>query len=276
MGRYYDTEEELLHYGVLGMKWGIRRYQPYSYTGGGNGKEIGEAARKGGRILKAKEIISNNKKKASSMIKQYKKKKQLKKARQAKIEKALESKRLEERRKAMIKEITKDATSLNKNKDAARELLSNDEYNKIVNRLNDEQRTYDLHRKKQGRTRQTVEDILGWSSTLIKGANQIQVWNKILNGDKANSNKDKSGNNSSNESKLLITDSVSKAAEKMSNKMSKAMKAAKTTQDIYNAAKEADSYFKKETGMDISDFLDKLDTQVVSDPSRMLPDKRRK
>lgn len=40
MARYY--ENELIHYGVKGMKWGVRRYQPYSYTGG-SGKEVGLA-----------------------------------------------------------------------------------------------------------------------------------------------------------------------------------------------------------------------------------------
>ena len=40
----FQNEDELMHYGVMGMKWGIRRYQPYGqgYDSEGGGRFVGD------------------------------------------------------------------------------------------------------------------------------------------------------------------------------------------------------------------------------------------
>lgn len=53
---------ELKHHGILGMKWGIRRYQPYGeggYNPKNKGKEIGEAAKTNSKKIRSYKDLSD-------------------------------------------------------------------------------------------------------------------------------------------------------------------------------------------------------------------------
>ena len=137
----YDADS-LFHYGVVGMHWGIRRYQPYSYTDGRDygesGKEIGLAAKLGRGIKSAKNSIEAYRKTA-------KKKATLRKARRTKAAKAKaaekeEKKRVKEEKKKEELINSGDIDKVIKNKSK----LTTDEIRRATDRIVAESKLRDI------------------------------------------------------------------------------------------------------------------------------------
>lgn len=137
-----DYRDYIAHYGVVGMHWGIRRYQPYSYTSGRDygksGKEMGLAAKLGRGLKSAKEGIKEYRKAAKerSAVRKVKRAE----AAKVKAEKKAEQKRIKEEKKKEDIINSGDIEKVMKNKSR----LSMDELRRATDRIVAENRLRDL------------------------------------------------------------------------------------------------------------------------------------
>lgn len=156
---------DIVHYGILGMKWGIRRFQPYSVRGRGSGKrgrEIGEAAKAGKRISrKERKEIKNREAKKREVIEERNQKK-------------FEEQRFQEKKDQLLK--TGKASEILQ----YREFLTDSELSNAVNRLRSVESLKGMSKKEVSETFDKIDDIMKRAKAMSEwGDTGIKIWNQM-------------------------------------------------------------------------------------------------
>lgn len=169
---------DLVHYGILGMHWGIRRFQPYSSKGrksGKKGREIGEAAKAGKRRLsrKEKKVMEQRESEKRKIVDE-------------RNEKKFQEQRFQEKKDRLLR--AGSASEILEYK----EFFTDQELANVVNRLRSVDSLKSMSKKEMTKTFEQVDEVMKkarmvseWGDTGIKLFNQMAgLYNSTAEGKK--------------------------------------------------------------------------------------------